>query len=61
VKGCDTTAACGCRTDTCAVALTLRPVASVLAGAEVRHMARQRRYVLGLQMSLDTMPRITIA
>jgi hypothetical protein len=60
MRGCDTTAACRCRTDTCAVALTLHPVASVLAGAEVRHMARQPRCVLGVKMSLDAMPRVTI-
>ena len=59
MRGCDATAACGCRTDTC-VALMLRPVASVLAGAEVRPMARQHRCVLWVKMSLDAMPRITI-
>jgi hypothetical protein len=59
VRGCDATAACGCRTDTCAGALMLRPVASVLAGAEVKHRARQHRCVLEGKMSLDVMPRIT--
>jgi hypothetical protein len=60
VRGCDATAACGCRTDACAVALMLRPIASVLAGAKVRHMARQPRGVLGVKRALDAMPRITI-
>ena len=59
VRGCDATAACGCRTDTCAGALLLRPVASVLAGAAVRLLARQPRGVLGVQRSLDAMPRLT--
>jgi hypothetical protein len=47
VRGWDATAVCGCRTDTCAVALMLHPVASVLAGAEVSPMARQHGCIDG--------------
>jgi hypothetical protein len=61
VRSRDATAACGRRTDMGARARTLRPVASVLAGAEVRHMARQPRCVLGVKMSVDAMPRVTRA
>ena len=59
VRGCDATAACGCRTDPCAGALTLRPGASVLAGADVWHRARPHRGGLGVQRSPDAMPRLT--
>jgi hypothetical protein len=58
-EGLGATAARGCRTDTCAVALTLRPVASVLPGAEVRPMAKQHRCVLGMKRSLGAMPHVT--
>ena len=61
VRGRDATAACGCHTDTCAGTLTVRPGASVLAGAEVRHMARQPRCGLGVKMALGAMPRVTRA
>ena len=56
MRGRDATAACGCHTDTCAGTLTVRPGASVLAGAEVRHMARQPRCGLGVKMALGAMP-----
>jgi hypothetical protein len=61
VRGCEAPAACGCRTDTCAVALALRLVASVRAGADVRHMARQHKCGLGVKMALDAMPHVIIA